>query len=336
MRLEKMWLICLLFVCFCSLASGLIDQAGAVVDEKAPAAAAVQEGENGGKEAATEEEPPGTFGPIFTDTAVPVDVGALELQPFWSYSFITGAYNHRGKPVSVGGNFSSFGFDLQITYGAWENLEVFTVIPVAVNFARGVEDVGPNGERNASRGGFGDVNLTAKYRFVKEGPVWPTISYVFAVDFPTGKYRSLDPRALGVDGLGAGSYAFTTGLNVSKWLKPFILYGNLYYTWPTNAVTDDGKVFPRDFITLNLAAEYPITKDNKWIALVEFLAYWDTNRMFGRGSNQGPSNLYSISPGLEFMATDKLSFAFGVKTELGGRNNDIAVTPILSMVWAVH
>jgi hypothetical protein len=332
MRMVKLWVIMLLVFGLCcpSMAQGKVEQevSKGIVSEDM----ALKEGttESGQKE----EEPPGTFGPILTDTADPVDVGTLELQPFWSFGFVTGAFNDHARQVSADGNFYSFGFDLQVTYGAWNNLEVFTVIPVAVNWANSVNETGPSGERDACHGGFGDVNLTFKYRFVKETDTLPTVSGIFAVDFPTGKYRSLNPRLLGIDAIGGGSYVFTTGLNVSKWMKPFIFYGNLYYSMPTSYTDDDMKVLPRDFVTVNLAAEYPITE--KWIALLELTSFWEGNRIWGKGANTSPANLLSILPGIEFMATDKLSFALGVNVDLAGRNIDATVTPILSMVWGVH
>lgn len=288
--------------------------------------------ENGQK--AKEEEQPSTFGPIITDTAIPVEKGALEIQPFWSFSFVTNQFSPSWRRVSAGGTFRSFGFDLQITYGAWHNLEVYTVIPVVVNWASHVRERGPGGETSSSFGGFSDVNLTFKYRFLREGPVAPTMSLIFATDFPTGHYKHLNPARLGTDELGGGAYVFTTGFNVSKWIKPFILYANLYYSMPTSFTNDEGRQHPRDFVTLNLAAEYPITE--KWIALVEFTSFWDGGRLFGPKPNVSPAALVSFMPAIEFMATEKLSFAFGVNVDIFGKRTEAAVTPILSMVWAVN
>lgn len=289
---------------------------------------------------AKENEPPDTFGPILTDTAVPVDKGGLYLQPYWSFGAVTGAFTAHGKRVSAGGNYYSFGCDLQITYGAWDNLEVFTIIPAVVNWANSVDVPGPNGERSASHGGLSDIDLTLKYRLVKEGPVAPTISAIFATDFPTGHYKKLNPGRLGTDALGSGSYVFTTGLNLSKWVKPFIFYGNLYYSMPTSTtsatpLTDvEMKQYPRDFVTVNLAAECPLTE--KWIALLEFTSFWDGSRLFGPRANVPQTHLLSMLPGIEFMATEKLSFALGVNIGLIGKNTVARVTPILSLMWKVH
>jgi len=286
-----------------------------------------------GRIEARESEPPDTFGPLLTDTAVPAEKGTLYLQPFWSLGSVTGVFNAHGKRVSAGGNFRSFEYDLQITYGAWENFEVFTFIPVKVNWANGVE-LGPGGERSAWYAGLGDLNLTLKYRLVKEGPVAPTITAVCATNFPTGRYKNVNPILQGTDALGSGSYVPTTGVNLSKWVKPFIFYANLYYSMPTSFINNEGKQHPRDFVTANLAAEYPVT--GKWIALLEFTSYWDGGRLCGPSSNVAPAHLLSVLPGIEFVATEKLGFYFGVNLDLLGRNTIAQVTPILSLVWQVH
>jgi hypothetical protein len=293
-----------------------------------------------GRIEAKEEEPPDTLGPIITDTAVPVDKGDLNLQPYWSLSSVTGAFTTHGKRVSAGGNFHSFGCALQITYGVWDNFEVFTIIPAVVNWANSVDVPGPKGERAASHTGLGDIDLTLKYRLVKEGPVAPTISAVFATDFPSGHYKHLNPGRLGADALGSGSYTFTTGVNLSKWVKPFIFYGNFYYSVPTSTTMPslfteaEVKTYPRDFVTVNLAAEYPFTE--RWTALLELTSYWDAGRLFGPGANVAPAHLLSILPGMEFRATEKVFFSLGVNVDLMGRSTVARVTPIVTLAWKVH
>ena len=129
---------------------------------------------------------------------------------------------------------------------------------------------------------------------------------LFATDFPTGHFRHLNPGRLGTDQLGGGAFAFTTGLNVSKYVSA------VYYLWqslvhhadqasparedriplvpgldeegvPTGELVEGDPVskyfrnYPRDIITLNLAAEYPITK--KWIALLELTSSWEGGRL---------------------------------------------------------
>ena len=216
----------------------------------APLGSSGTAGAAGGSEGrieARESEPPDTLGPLLTDTAAPAAKGTLSVQPFWSLGSVTGAFNTHGKRVSAGGNFRSFEYDLQITYGAWDNFEVFTFIPVKVNWANSLEEPGSSGERSAWHAGLGDLNLTLKYRLVKEGPVVPTITAVCATNFPTGRYKNVNPILQGTEALGSGSYVPTTGVNLSKWVKPFIFYANLYYSMPTSFTNNEGKQHPRRF-----------------------------------------------------------------------------------------
>jgi hypothetical protein len=250
--------------------------------------------------------------------------------------------------------------DWKFTYGLWNNLEVFVVIPFVQNWANSVNEPGPNGERSASFGGIGDVNLTFKYRLVEETETRPTVTALFATGFPTGHFKHFNPGRLGTDQIGGGAYAFTTGLNVSKYVKPFVLYGNLWYTMqtafsgredrsplvaafdeegvPTGELAEGDPVatkfrnYPRDIITVNLAAEYPIT--GKWVALLELTSSWDGGRLFGHKANVAPAALVSVMPGIEYMATEKFSLALGVNVDLVGKNTSVNLTPLLSMVYA--
>jgi len=90
--------------------------------------------------------------------------------------------------------------------------------------------------------------------------------------------------------------------------------------------------YPRDFVTVNLAAEYPLTK--KWIALVELTSTWEAGRLIGHTANLAPAALLSCVPGIEYMATDKFSMALGVQIDLVGKNTTANITPLLSMVYA--
>ena len=290
------------------------------------------EGKEEAKEEAKGDECPATFGPIITDTAIPIEKGKFVVQPTFGLSFVTDTFDKDWRRVSAGGNFQSFNMSWKFTYGLINNLEVYLVIPYIHNWASDMDEVGPGGERSSQFGGLGDISFTLKYRLLEETETLPTISAIFTPSFPTGHFRHLNPSRLGVDAIGGGSYIFTTGFNMSKYLKPFILYGNLWYSMQTAFTSDEGRVYPRDFVTVNLAAEYPITK--KWVALLEFTSFWDGGRLFGLKANTPPGALVSILPGIEYMATDKFSLALGVNVDLAGKNTDANVTPVLSMVYA--
>jgi hypothetical protein len=346
MREMQYFLVFLLMCALTTLMPGWATrEALASVAEKVSASSEVVEGRGEGyqpegkeeakpeaKEEAKEEECPATFGPIITDTAIPIEKGKFAVQPTFALSLVTDVFNKDWRRVSAGGNFQSFNMSWKFTYGLINNLEVYLVIPYIHNWASDVDEPGPRGERNSNFGGLGDVNFTLKYRLLEETETLPTISAIFTPSFPTGHFRHLNPSRLGVDAIGGGSYIFTTGFNVSKYLKPFILYGNLWYSMQTAYTSDEERVYPRDFVTVNLAAEYPITK--KWVALLELTSFWDGGRLFGLKANTPPGALVSILPGIEYMATDKFSLALGVSVDLVGKNTDANVTPTLSMVYA--
>lgn len=304
--------------------------------EPAPAAAGQEET----PQKAEEEECPPTFGPLITETAVPAEKGSFAIQPLFQLSFITDSLTPNWRRDTAGGNFKQFYGELKLTYGLWDNLEVFAVVPYIHNWANDVNQPGPNGQRSANSGGISDLSLTLKYQLVKETATIPTVTLQFTTDFPTGRYRRPNPARLGTDVIGGGSYVFTTGFDLSKCLKPFVLYANVWYSIPTSysqRVDDDAgigfdqRIHPRDVVTVNLAAEYIITP--KWIALLEFLSFYDGGRLFGPKSNQPPAALMSILPGIEYMHSEKLGFALGVQVDVAGKNTEAAVTPVFSFVY---
>jgi hypothetical protein len=287
------------------------------------------------------EECPATFGPIFTDTAIPAAKGEFAIQPTWLVPVTYGSYDDNWRRVGAGGDFVSFAQLVKFTYGVWDNLEVFVeLVTYQHNWAANVTEPGPQGERSADFGGFGDIALVFKYGLLEETERRPQVTAFWGTIFPTGHYRHLNPGRLGTDELGGGSVDFVLGFNVQKWLKPFIFYGNLWYTLRTDYTADgenaDGvatqvRIHPRDTILINLAMEYPLTK--RWILLAEFLQAYDTGRLIGRNSNQFPAAKISIVPGIEFMATEHLSMALGLNIDVAGKNDDATLTPTFSMVY---
>ncbi len=303
-------------------------------------AASSESGEIGGPgqgfrpegEIAEGEDVPATFGPIVTDTAVPIDKGQFAIQSTIGLSVVTDSFDRNWSRTSAGGDFKTFSMDWEFSYGLMENMEAFVTIPFVYNWADNVDAPGPNGETSSDSGDLGDINLTLKYRLVEETPTMPTITALFSTDFPSGKYKNLNPRKLGTDVSGGGSYVFTPGINVSKYIAPFIVYGNLWYSMPTSYTDDDGKHYPGDFVTVNLAVEYPVTE--KWVALLELTSFWGGARLFGPDANDPQQSLFSILPGIEYMATDQLSMALGLSIDLVGKNTDSTVVPLFSLAYA--
>jgi hypothetical protein len=285
---------------------------------------------------------PCTFGPLIADTAIPIEKGRLAVQPQWAVGFTRADLTPSWRQVSAGGNFTSFQMPVKITYGPVKNLEVYLVAQYLHNWASSVNEPGPQGERSADFGGLGDLNLTFKYQFLEETDLRPTVTGHFAVDFPTGHHAPLNPGRLGADDLGGGAYRFTVGLDLSKWLKPFIFYGNLWYSHslPCRCTVEDEVLGPvvqvlhaRDALTFRLAAEYPIGGQGPWVALLEFYSSWEVGPVFGPRAQTAPAALLGVLPGLEYIVSDRLGFAAGVALDLAGKNTDARITPIFSLIY---
>ncbi len=289
-----------------------------------------------------EGECPTTFGPIIGDAAIPIEKGKFAIQPTWALSFITDTFSPSWRRVSAGGDYQNFNQLVKISYGLWDNLEVFLEMNTYEHhWARNVNQPGPRGETSADFGSCGNTFLVCKYQLVQETPKIPVVTAFFGTLFPTGHYRHLNPSRLGTDAIGTGGFQFVAGFNLQKYLQPFILYSNIWYRLGTSYTADGADaagnptqvhVNPRNSVIVNLAAEYPITK--KWVALLEVVSNWDTGlQISGIRSNQPQGSFLAISPGIEYMATEKLSFALGVGVDVIGKSNNATVAPILSMVY---
>ena len=189
-----------------------------------------------------------------------------------------------------------------------------------------MESPGQQGSRSASFTGLGDLYFTAKYQLLEETDSRPTVTALFTVNVPSGHHFHLNPGRLGTDALGGGTWAFTPGVNLAKWLGPVCLYANLWYSFPTR---DPGAVanqqasplllalHGRDLITGNLAAEWVLTP--KWVALLEVYSTWNVGPLF-RTSRESLTNDIGVLPGVEYIFSPRWSAALGVAIDLAGKN----------------
>ena len=90
---------------------------------------------------------------------------------------------------------------------------------------------------------------------------------------------------------------------------------------------------PREFVTFNLATELPLT--SKFVALLEMYSTWTWSNLITTPQGyQTPQTLLGILPGIEFLATEKLSLAAGASIDLAGKNGVKKYTPLLTMSYA--
>jgi len=284
------------------------------------------------KEEEKKEETPSTCGPLISDTCLPIDTHKASMQLLWGYSLVGGNFSPNWRRVSAKGDFSTFFSSVKFSYGPAKDLETYIVVPYIHNFAGNVHAdlAGPNGERSANYGGIGDISFISKYLLLPETEVRPAITGVAGVGFPSGHASHLNPGRLGQDGVGAGAFTFTTGVNLFKYLKPFLIHGQIWYNTPVNLFpARDDSVRSRDFVTFNLAAEYPITK--RWVALLEFYSSWTWTNISTPQGFQSPSTLLGVLPGIEFFVTEKWALSAGAAIDLAGKGGSFKYTPLFTV-----
>jgi len=212
---------------------------------------------------------------------------------------------------------------------------MYVIAPFINNFCNGLDAsiAGPNGERSAGYAGIGDITAVAKYLLLEETGSRPAVTAVGGVGFPTGHAHHLNPALLGQDAIGAGAFTFTTGVNLYKWLKPFLVYSNIWLNTPVNLKTSNStSVRFREFVTFNLAAEYPITK--KWILLLEMYSTWTWSNPGTESLGfQSPTTVLGFLPGIEYFITEKWAVSAGAAFDAVGKYGGHKITPALTVYY---
>jgi hypothetical protein len=292
-----------------------------------------------GPEEKKKEEAPTTCGPLISDSCIPIEEHHASLQVLWGLSFYTAGFTRNWHAVSARGNFYTFQMPVKFTYGPTKNLETYIVVPFIVNWCNNLNPdlVGPNGERSASYAGIGDIITMAKYLVLEEGEVRPAIALVGGVGWPSGHASHLNPGLLLQDAVGTGSFSFTTGVNLYKWIKPFLFYSNIWLNSPINLYRLRGSDSPqavrnRENVTFNLAAEYPLTK--QWTLLLEMYSNWNWSNPGTESLGfQTPVTLLGFLPGIEYFYSEKWAFSAGCAFDAIGKFGTKYITPAFTVYY---
>ncbi len=283
-----------------------------------------------------EEGPPTTGGPMVCDTCIPIEAGHFSVSTMWALSLYPGVFSPNWRTVSAKGDFHTFYMPVKFTYGPTKDLEICLIVPFINNWANNVNwsIAGPNGERSASYAGIGDLTFMAKYNVLAETEYRPAVTLVGGLaSIPTGHASHLNPAFLGQDAVGTGAVTFTTGINLFKWIKPFVVYSNIWLNSPVNIYPNrPDNVRSREYVTFNLAAELPLGK--RFVALLEMYSNWTWNNLYTPQGYQTPQTVLGVLPAIEFLATDKLSLTAGASLDLVGKNGVKKYTPMLMATYA--
>lgn len=282
------------------------------------------------------EGAPTTCGPLISDTCLPIETSHASLQVLWAASIIRNNLTGNWRQTDPKGDFATFVMPVKFTYGPSKNMEVYIVVPYIHNFASNLNAsiAGPNGESSADYGGIGDITLVGKYNLLPEGDIRPAVTGVLGMGFPSGHASNLNPRFLGQDAIGSGAFTFITGVNLFKYLKPFLVHSQIWLNTPINIhrlTSDNDSVRSRESLTVNLATELPLNK--RWVLLLEVYSTWTWENISTPQGFQSPSTVLGVLPGIEFFLTEKWAFSAGTAFDLWGKgpNATAKITPMFTV-----
>ncbi len=275
---------------------------------------------------------PNTSGPLISDNSLPITIHHASAQLFWTWAIARAVFTPNWRQVSPPGNFNTLTMATKFSYGLAKDLEIDIAVPYILDFANNVNLPQISSEHAAKYGGIGDISLESKYLLLGETASRPAVAGVFGLGVPSGHASHLNPGRLGTDAIGTGAFTFTTGVNLYKWLQPFLVYGNLWLNTPVNLYTSgNDAIRSQEFITFNVAVEYPIVK--KWVALLEIYSTWTWTSISTPQGFQSPSTVVGALTGIEYLATDHWSIAMGETIDLIGKAGGAKVTPMSTVYY---
>lgn len=289
-------------------------------------------------------------GPLLTGGAHMMPPGSANIQP---YIFVTDNYArwdsdrktiHPPSLVTLAPSISGFQFGLT----NW--LDMILILQGSVNWQSGKHG-----------GGYGDMILGVGFPILEETLKRPAIKFVFNETFPTGKYQRLNPRKIGLDATGGGSFVSQLGLRISKlyyWSHkhPVNLRASYSYSIPSNVHVRSyntygggqgtaGTVHPGNFQQADVAGEYSFTQ--KWVFAMDIVYTWAHKTTFhgtpGRTATGGiasvgggSSDQLSFAPAIEYNPSASLNFITGIWFDVYGRNTPKFVSGIISVSYSFH
>ncbi len=283
-------------------------------------------------------------GPLITGSATNVPPGNVNLQPYLYFTVNYAEYNSHGKSVNTPNTYLLNPL-LLIEAGITSWLD-FTIIPQA-DF---------RWQKDHYAGNFDDLPVQFGFQVVKESAYVPNVRFILGEVFPTGQYQHLSSKKGGIDATGAGVYATSVGLNISKilwWFKlhPISLRLATSYNIPDARTSvhgfnayggghhTRGKVKVGNTLNVDLGVEFSLTQ--KWVFATD-VAYTYSNKSTFTGNpgvtdagtpakNGAPSSdQLSLAPAIEYNVSDSAGFIGGVWFSVAGRNSADFVSAILS------
>ena len=275
-------------------------------------------------------------GPLLGPSAVTVPQGHIAIEPYSYLVAFTGDYDKNWNTVSTE-NFYSLVFQSFIMTGLTPFIE-FRVIPQFFHqFTRGVQSTE-----------IGDLPIVFGWQLLDESPSdWtPSLKLYTRISCPIGKYKRLDPKKLGTDKAGTGSWLPTIGLASSKLFllsnSRFISFRTYFgYTFATSTrvkelnvygggVDTQGIVYPGNTIISSISTEIGLSRNWVFSTDIQYI-HKNKTKFFGNPGFIAPgipanvggpaSEEFSIAPGIEYNWNEHIGIITGSWLSFAGKNS---------------
>ncbi|GAC1453640.1 MAG: hypothetical protein PVS2B3_09650 [Steroidobacteraceae bacterium] len=288
-------------------------------------------------------------GPLLAPSAATMPAGHVLFEPYLYDVMSTGYLDAHGAHHAVTGE-HDLGSLSYLIYSVTDRFALGMIPHLGYNE--------PAGADNSSRVGAGDLTLQAQYGITsfQDGHLMPAISVVVQETLPTGRYDRLSRPA---DGLGAGTYSTAIGVYSQDYLwlpNGRIVRARLDLTYQVSAAAGvrdasvygtfggfRGRVYPGDTATVDLAAEYSLSRS--WVLALDVVyQHADSTRVAGTqpqlpGSGSltsyqqasGTSASLGFAPAVEYSWSSRAGVIAGLRIIPTGRNVTTSITPAIAI-----
>jgi hypothetical protein len=288
-------------------------------------------------------------GPLLAASAATMPAGHVLFEPYLYDVMSTGHLDANGAHHSVAGE-HDIGSLSYLIYSVTDRFAVGLIPHFAYNE--------PAGADNSSQVGVGDLTVQAQYGITsfQDGHRMPAISVVLAETLPTGRYDRLTRSA---DGVGSGVYSTAISLYSQDYLwmpNGRIVRARLDLTYQVSAAAGvqdasvygtpvgfRGRVYPGDAATVDLAAEYSLTRS--WVLAMDVVyQHADSIQLAGTQpqlpgtgvlvsyeQGSGSSASLGFAPAVEYSWSSRAGVIVGLRIIPTGRNVTTSITPAIAI-----
>jgi hypothetical protein len=293
----------------------------------------------------TPDMAPWLTGPLLGRSAYTVQPPHWNVQPYLYLTVYTGGYTSNWKSYSISNYYSTI-LQFQIKRGLVNGLD-FQFNPQVIY----------NEKERRGYCRIGDLPISFGIRLLdsKLEDRWPALKLTLRGNIPLGKYQHLNPRKLGTDSIGVGSWLPTVNLHLGKlwriygfhYLDMRLIFGYQMgtpvrvkgYNAYGGVSNTRGVIYPGNLFSVDWAVQYNFRR--RWAFACDVLyQHGNRTRFSGNpGSTHGikaargspSSEQFSLAPAIEYNWSQNIGLIGGVWFTFAGRNSFRTTSGVLSL-----